>query len=223
MNKNKIIKTIFKLAIIVLVIASLAVGAYFLLKVLGFTTQDDIIRLRNQLGDSILFWLVIGALQVFQVIFIPVSNQIITIPVAVVFHEELWKVFLTSWIAIWLATMILYFIGRWGGQKILNWVLGDQEQVNKCASWLNRGWIFYPLCMLLPLPDDIVTCLAGVAKFKFYFVCACSLFTRAIDVACSVWGFGYLTRFWWGWIILCVGVIILGLTTLLFWRRYGKK
>ena len=228
MNKQKVIKLILKCLLLVVILGSIAISVYLILKACGFTTAEDYQALRDRLGDSVWLWIIVGALQVIQVIFIPITNQIITVPCALVFNNELWKVWLTSWISIWLATMILYGIGRWGGKKLLKWILSDEEQTEKCANWLKRGWIFYPLGMLLPLPDDIVTTLAGTAKMNFWFVALCSLLTRAIDTACSVYGWGFLTRFWWGWIILAVGIALLGIATLLFWkiekkRSYGQR
>ena len=76
--------------------------------------------------------------------------------------------------------------------------------------------------MLLPLPDDIITTLAGTAKMKFWFVLICSFITRGIDTACSVYGFGWLARYWWGWIILALGIIALFTLTFLLWL-YDKK
>ena len=151
-------------------------------------------------------------------IFIPITNQIITVPLALVFNNELWKVWITSWISIWLATLILYWIGRLGGKKVLAWILNDEEQTERCTKWLNKGWIFYPICMLLPLPDDVITTLAGTAKMKFWFVAICAFITRGIDTACSVYGFGYLAKFWWGWIILGIGIVILFVLTFLLWK-----
>ena len=221
--KNKVIKIVIKSLIVVSIFALIAVGMYFLLKALGFTTQEDFIRLRDSLGDSIVFWLVIGLLQIIQVIFIPLSNQLITVPVALMFPtSELWKVWLTSWISIWIATMILYFVGRYAGKKVLNWILSDKEQTEKCANFLKRGWIFYPLGMLLPLPDDIITILAGTSKMNFWFVLICSCLTRLVDTACSVYGWGFLTRYWWGWIIMSIGFILLGLMTFLFYKWQKK-
>lgn len=223
MKKKQIISIILKSLLIIAIFAVLAVSTYFILRACGFTTKEDFVRLRNDLGDTIWLWIIIGAFQIVQVIFIPISNQIITVPCALVFNDELWKVWLTSWISIWLATLILYVLGRWGGEKILKWLLKDKEQVNRCTRFINRGWIFFPLGMLLPLPDDIVTVLAGTGKMKFWFVAVCSLFTRAIDTAVSVWGWGYLTRYWWGWIILAVGIVLLGIGTWLFWRIQRKR
>lgn len=222
--KKKIIKIILKSLLIISILAVIGVSAFFILKACGFTTADDFIRLRDQLGDSIWFWLIVAALQIVQVIFIPVSNQLITVPLALCFPiEELWKVFLCSWLSIWLATMILYLIGRAGGGKLLNWLLGDKEQTEKCSNFLKRGWMFYPLGMLLPLPDDIITVLAGTAKMNLWFILICSLITRAIDVACSVFGFGILTKYWWGYIL--IGLFFVGLAgvSVLFFVREKKK
>ena len=212
--KWSIIKTI----IVLLIVVAIAVGTYFILRACGFTTTEDFLALRDKMGDNIFFWIVIGLLQIVQVIFIPITNQIITVPCALVFNNELWKVWITSWFSIWIATLILYWIGRVGGKAVLKWILNDEEQTERCSNWLNRGWVFYPICMLLPLPDDVVTTLAGTAKMKFLFVAICSFITRGIDTACSVYGFGYLAKFWWGWIILGIGIVGLFLMTFFLWK-----
>lgn len=223
--KNKVLKIIIKSLVIVAVLAVIGVGAFFLLRACGFTTAEDFVRLRDELGDNFVFWIIVALLQIIQVIFIPVSNQIITVPLALCFPiEELWKVFLCSWLSIWVATLILYIIGRFGGNKILNWLLGDKEQTEKCSNFLKRGWMFYPLGMLLPLPDDIITVLAGTGKMNFAFVLICSLLTRAVDVACSVFGLGILTKYWWGYILIGLFfAALLGVSIILFIREKKKK
>ena len=223
MKKKRIISVVLKSLLILTIFAALAVGVYFVLRACGFATKEDFVRLRDSLGDTIWIWFIIGALQIVQVIFIPISNQVITVPCALVFNDQLLWVWITSWISIWIATLILYALGRWGGEKILNWLLKDKEQVNRCTKFINRGWIFYPLGMLLPLPDDVVTVLAGTGKMKFWFVALVTFLTRGIDTACSVYGWGFLTRYWWGWIILAVGIIILGVLTIVFWKWQKHK
>lgn len=223
--KNKIVKLILKSLLIISILAVIGVSAFFILRACGFTTAEDFINLRNKLGDSFVFWLIVSLLQIVQVIFIPVSNQIITVPLALCFPiNELWKVFLCSWLSIWVATLILYAIGRFGGGKLLNWLLGDKEQTEKCSNFLKRGWMFYPLGMLLPLPDDIITVLAGTGKMNFWFILGCSFITRAIDVACSVFGLGILTKYWWGYILIGLFfVALIGVSVILFVREKKKN
>ena len=217
--KSSIIKTIIVIAILV----AIAVGVYFILRACGFTKAEDYIALKNKFGDSVVFWLIVGLLEIVQVIFVPLTNQIITVPVAIVFNDELWKVWLTAWISIWLATLILYWIGRVGGPKLLKWILNDKEQVEKCTNFLNRGWIFYPIGMLLPLPDDVITTLAGTAKMNFFFVAICSFFTRALDTAFSVFLYGYAVKHPWLWIVIILGTIGLFVLTFFLWKHDQKK
>lgn len=217
--KSSIIKTIIVIAILV----AIAVGVYFILRACGFTKAEDYIALKNKFGDSVVFWLIVGLLEIVQVIFVPLTNQIITVPVAMVFNDELWKVWLTAWISIWLATLILYWIGRVGGPKLLKWILNDKEQVKKCTNFLNRGWIFYPIGMLLPLPDDVITTLAGTAKMNFFFVAICSFFTRALDTAFSVFLYGYAVKHPWLWIVIILGTIGLFVLTFFLWKHDQKK
>lgn len=217
--KSSIIKTVIVIAILV----AIAVGVYFILRACGFTKAEDYIALKNKFGDSVVFWLIVGLLEIVQVIFVPLTNQIITVPVAMVFNDELWKVWLTAWISIWLATLILYWIGRVGGPKLLKWILNDKEQVEKCTNFLNRGWIFYPIGMILPLPDDVITTLAGTAKMNFFFVAICSFFTRALDTAFSVFLYGYAVKHPWLWIVIILGTIGLFVLTFFLWKHDQKK
>lgn len=222
--KRKILKIILKALIVVAIIGAIAGISYLVLRLCGFTTVEDFTRLRDELGDTFGFWAIITALQVFQVVFLPITNQIITVPIAILFNNELWKVFLSSWIGIFIGTIILFFIGRFGGDKLLSWVLSDKESAKKCEDWLKQGKAFYVAGMVIPfLPDDLLTTLAGTSKYNFFFVLMVSAVTRGICTAFSVWGFGYLTQFWWGWIILIVGLIALLGATFLIWKWQQNK
>ena len=222
--KRKITKIILKALIVIAIIGAIAGIGYLILRLCGFTTVEDFTRLRNELGDTFGFWAIITALQVFQVVFLPITNQIITVPIAILFNNELWKVFLSSWLGIFIGTIILYFIGRFGGGKLLSWILSDKESAEKCENWMRKGKAFYVAGMLIPfLPDDLLTTIAGTSKYKFLFVLVVSAITRGICTTFSVWGFGYLTQFWWGWIILVFGLIALLGATFLIWKWQQKK
>lgn len=217
-------KIILKSLLVIAIIAAIAGIGYLILRLCGFTTVEDFTRLRDNIGDTFWFWAIITALQVFQVVFLPITNQIITVPIAILFSNELWKVFLSSWIGIFIGTIILYFIGRFGGGKILSWILSDKENAKKCEDWMKRGKAFYVSGMLIPfIPDDILSTLAGTAKYNFFFVLLVSGITRGICTAFSVWGFGYLTQFWWGWIILIGGLVILLALTFFIWKGTNNK
>lgn len=224
MKRKKILKTIGKFALLILVLGIIALGTYFILRACGFTTKEDFIKLRDNVGENIWFWGIIVLLQVVQVVFIPISNQIITVPVALLFNNELWKVFLASWLGIVIGTIILYFIGRFGGKKLLNWLLSDKEQADRCVNWLKKGKAFYLVGMFIGfIPDDILTTLAGTSKYNFWYVLVVSIVSRGVCCALSVWGFGYLTHYWWGWLILGVGLSLILLLTIFLIKREKKQ
>lgn len=216
----KIIKPLLKSLSLGIGVGLIALLTFFILKWCGFSTADDFIRLRDQLGSSFLLWLIVALLQMVQVIFIPISNQIITVPIALVFSDELLKVFLASFSGIVAGSIVLYIIGRFGGGKLLSWVLGDKEKADNLTKKLTKTKYFYPVAMLIPfIPDDILSVLAGTCRFNFFYVIIITTITRAICVAASVWGFGYLTQFWWGWMILGIGGVLLLVATLILWKR----
>lgn len=220
-NWKYIGKTIGKAAIVAGILTSIVTLAYFILKWCGFTDME---LLRESLGNTVWLYVAICLLQTFQVVFIPISNQIITIPACLVFKDHLAMVFLASWAGIELGTIILYFLGRYGGKKVIAWVLSDKKKADKCSEWLNKGNWLYPIGMLIPfLPDDILTTLAGTAKYNFWYVLGVSLVTRGICVACSVWGFGCLMQHWWGWIIMGAGAMLLLAVTIILFRITSKK
>lgn len=198
MKKRQVYMTIGKFVLIISIIAVIAVSTYFILRACGFTTVEDFTNLRNQLGDSIWFWAIIVGLQVIQVVFIPISNSLISAPIAVLFSNELWKVFLSSWIGICIGTVILYFIGKYAGGKLLNFVLGDREKANKLKGFMLQGKAFFIIGDLIPvIPNDVLTVLAGMSGYSFTFTFIVTLITRAVCVATTVWLFGYMTTYPW--------------------------
>lgn len=214
---KKIWKPILKTLAALAVLAAIMAAAYLVLRLCGLT---DMNKLREDLGDTVWLYVAIGALQAVQVVFIPVSNQIITVPACLAFPDRLLYVFLASWMGVEAGTIALYFIGKYGGKRMIGWILGDKEKAETCSRWIKKAGWAYPIGMLIPfLPDDILTTLAGTAKFGFWYVLGVSLATRGICTAATVWGFGYLTRFWWGWVILAAaGAALVAVTVILFKR-----
>lgn len=183
MKKRKVLK----IALIVAVLAVIVGIAWYLMKKLDFQ------KLSDTFGNSFIFWLIITLLQVIQVVFIPISNQIITIPMVVMFPDKLLYVYLSSWIGITMGSIILYFIGRYGGVKIVAWVLGDKDKANNLSVKMNKTKFFYPIGMLIPvIPDDVLSTLAGMSKFNFLYVLLVTVITRGICVATSVFSIGLL-------------------------------
>lgn len=221
-KKNK--KIILKALLIIAIIGAIAGTTYGILYACGFTSVEKFRELRDKLGDSLGFWAIIVALQIVQVVLIPISNQIISVPVAILFNNELWKVFVSSFIGVEIGTIILYFIGRFGGEKILGFILSDKEKVKHTQEFMRKGKSFYPIGMLIfIIPDDILTTLAGSAKYNFLYVLIVSFLTRAVCVATSVFGFGFIPKYPWIIAPLIIGLGLIVFFTIYFFRKELKK
>jgi uncharacterized membrane protein YdjX (TVP38/TMEM64 family) len=209
-------KEALKILLIIAIYAVIGVSSYFILRACGLTDMD---ALRTRLGDSFWTYFCIFWLQVFQVVFIPLSNQLITIPASIAFGDRLFYVFLSSWLGISAGTVILYWIGRCGGSRFINWITSDKEKTARCVAFLKNGRAFYPVGMLLSfIPDDILTTVAGMSGYNFWYVMAVTLVTRAVCVACTVFGYGFLIQYWWGWLILILGTAAVGVLTWLAFK-----
>lgn len=185
-NKKNIKKLVLKVLMLVGIIGTIAGITYGILYACGFTTVDKFIELRNELGDSLLFWGIIVALQVIQSVFIPISNSLISFPVSMIFADEVWKVFLSSFTGIFIGNVILYFIGRFSGGKLLKFVIGDEEKADKFKGIMKDSKAFYLLGGVIPLiPSDVLNVIAGICKYNAWFVIVATFITRAICVGAT--------------------------------------
>lgn len=217
-------KVFLKFLLVIGIIAVIAVSTYFLLRAFGFTTVQDFIQLRDWLDDSILFWLIIVLLQIVQVVFIPISNSLISAPIAVIFSNELWKVFLSSWIGISIGTIFLYFIGKYAGGSLLNFVLGDKNKAERLKGFMLQSKAFFVIGDVIPvIPNDVLTVLAGMSGYGFWFTLIVTLITRAICVATTVWIFGYITTYPWIIAILICLIIFMIFAGIYVTKRSIRK
>lgn len=221
---KKTLKSIGRICILIAIVAGIAVPSYLIMRHLGLTEPSKFAEFRERMGDSMAFWMAVWGIETLQIMLVPISNQMLAAVLALLFpSDQLWKVMVCSTAAIWTATMMMYLIGRFGGKKALGWILGDKETADRCASFVKRGWYFYPICMILPLPDDVIAVLAGTSRMNIWFIALSSLLTNALDAAIAVYGIGLLNKHWWGWPIAISILIALGIGTWLLFRRERRR
>lgn len=193
--KNNKWKVIGKFALIIAVLGAIAGTTYGILYACGFTSVDKFIELKNNLGDSLLFWGIIVALQIIQSVFIPISNSLISFPVSMIFADEVWKVFLSSFTGIFIGNVILYFIGRFSGGKLLKFVIGDEKKAENFKTIMKDSKAFYLLGGVCPLiPSDVLNVIAGVCKYNAWFVIVATFITRAICVSVTCYLAGSIAQ-----------------------------
>lgn len=221
-------KSILKLLLLVVCLGAICVGAYFILKALKL---DDIDTLREVVNNGAWGVIIYILLQVFQVIFIPINTTIFTVPAIILFGPV--KAFFVSWIGCSLGSIVMFILGRYGGSKLLKWIVGE-EKAEHYANALGKTKFILPIFLLVPIfPDDILCASAGLAKINMIYFIIVITVTRAIDTACTCFIGASMVQSTLGIVLLCIFVaIMLGVSIILtkkqdkienwFVRRFTK-
>lgn len=179
MNKSKILKPI----LIILGYISIMVVVWLLLK---YFKLDNITTLKTICNNGPIGTLLFVTLQIIQVVFLPLNSIIFTVPAIIIFGPL--KAFLISYVGITIGSIIMFFVGRYGGLKIMSMLVGSNKAMHY-ANTLGKGKLLLPLFLLIAIfPDDILCVSAGLSNINFCYFFVVILITRAIDliVTCFV-------------------------------------
>lgn len=210
-------KTIIRFVVLALIIGAVCTGVYFLLKAFGL---DDLETLRGIVNQGVWGVLIYIVLQIVQVIFIPINTTIFTVPAIILFGPK--KAFLISWVGCALGSIVMFFIARFGGHKLLKWLVGE-EKATKYSNILGKGKFLLPLFLLIPIfPDDIMCASAGISNFNPIYFCVVVAITRGIDTACTCFIGASLAKSPIGIAILCVFIAIMLVLSILL-TKYRDK
>ncbi len=210
---KKFLKIVLKLFITLLGIAGLVSIVFFILKKTGALDKiDDVTDLKNTI-KSYGIWsrLFFFALQFLQVTFIPLPSALTTLAGTIVFGPL--QSFLISVVAIFLGSLLAFFIGKKFGKPLVKWIVG--EDFDKLESKLSKGKYMFFLMLLFPLfPDDTLCLLAGASNMTYRFFINCVLIARPISIFCLCFvGSGSIVPFsGWGipvWIVMLLSLAFL--------------
>lgn len=177
---NQTKKSFLKLFVATVGVVAICVGAYLLLKLLKL---DDIATLQKICNNNIWGAVIFILLQIFQVVFLPIGNLAFTVPGAIIFGAT--KGFFITWIGVGIGSVIMYYVGRYGGGKLLNWIVG-KEKGEHYKKIIAQGKYLLPALLLIPIfPDDIVCASAGMAKINAVYFWILIFITRGIDTFCT--------------------------------------
>ena len=113
----------------------------------------------------------------------PINSIIFVIPAIIVFGAI--KAFVLCYVGLIIGSIIMFFIGRIGGIKILSWIVGKDKAL-KYKFVLGKGKFMLPIFMLLAIiPDDLLCVSAGLSNIDFGYFLLVILATRGIDLACT--------------------------------------
>jgi uncharacterized membrane protein YdjX (TVP38/TMEM64 family) len=160
---------IFKLAVIIAVVAVFTLGCFFLFKSLGLLDGGTASSKLSQGG----FWvyLIFIALFVVQAVclcMVP-GNTTTFIGIAWLVFDNFWIVLFICVLGVWLSGIALFFVGRFGGRHVIYWLFG-KEQVDKKLDWVTqKGSNALPAFFLIPfMPNDMVCMVCGMSRLRFW-------------------------------------------------------
>jgi uncharacterized membrane protein YdjX (TVP38/TMEM64 family) len=131
-----------------------------------------------------------------------------------VLFPDPWVAFLFSYLCVIISSASLYIIGRKGGYKVCEKMLGKEDCEKSLELLRTRGTVYFPLMMLFPIfPDDALVMVAGVTKMKLSWFIPSIVLCRGVGAATIVFGISIIPfeRFTsvYDWIIL--------ITVCVFW------
>lgn len=219
-NKATILKLLaFLLVIVVISLITLAIlfatdvlrydgGFVFNSHILGgFTGKwyGFIMLMLIQIGLSILLCAIPGVAAAFVML----STQVL-------YDGRPWLAFLFSYSCVIVGSTILYIIGRVGGYRICEKMLGKEDCEKSLELLRTRGTVYFPLMMLFPIfPDDALVMIAGTTRMKLSWFIPSILVCRGFGAATIIFGMEIIPfdRFTgpYDWIIL--------ITVCFFWIK----
>ena len=225
-NKKEKIKKIIRLAIALLVIISISVGFYYLFQALGITDVNTLKEWTVSLGGW--FYVVFLLLQIVVTTllsFVPVAS-LSFIAFGTQLFENPWIAFLICFTGVILSSILMDFIGRFGGSKLIKFLIGEDDYNEAAGLVQEKGMVYVPVMYLLPMfPDDAICMVVGATKMNFWVHLLEIVLCRGIGCATIVFGvtilpeelMSNLRAFNWGYIGEHLFEYIEMLTVIVFW------
>lgn len=172
-----------KIALVLLGVVALSIGAYFILRACGITSIDGLRELISSCGAW--GWVVYIALFIVCTIllcFVPGTSATF-IAVAIVLFGA-WQAFAISTISVFCSSSIMFLIGNTLGEKVAGKLVG-QKELKKAQDLIDtKSKIFLPLMFLFPaFPDDALCMAAGMTKMKYWYFALIVLICRTTGIA----------------------------------------
>lgn len=217
-NKKKLLS----LVIILAAIGAISVLSLLLLSAFGIVSfEGGELNLNHDLFDDFMNswygWVILIALQVFItgfLCFIPGASMAFILLIQT-FFAVAWKAFALAFTGVILSSVTMYLIGRIGGYRICEKLLGE-EDCKKASDLLNhKGVVYFPLMMMFPIfPDDALVMIAGTLRMSMKWFIPSIVVGRGIGVAAIIFGLSSIPYdsfttpgHWIGFIATC-GILV---------------
>ena len=162
-------------------------------------------------------------IQFAQATFIPIPAMITTIAGSVIFGPTI--AMITSLVAILLASIVSFFIGRLLGEKVVSWIIGKSACEKYSKLLYDKGKYLFFLMQVFPFfPDDILCLVAGMTtmSFRFFFITMLIARPLAIIPTCYLGGGTVIPYSGWGLVVWGILIILMIVLFILSYKYQNK-
>ena len=192
-------KLIINIAFIVAILLAISIITLLILTAFGVVSFEDGIVFNPKLFDSFknswYGWIIFILFQTILTILLSpipgVSMALIILCTQV--YENSWEAFIFAFSSVMLSSFVMYLIGKFGGYKICEKILGEEDCEKSLKLLSNKGAVYFPVMMMMPLfPDDALVMIAGTMKMKLGWFIPSIVVGRGIGIATIVFGFNLI-------------------------------
>lgn len=189
-SKEKM-KKFLKIIIVLLVLASISVGLYFVLQHFGLTDINLLKGLLKKAGPwAIIVYILLRVACTIFLSFMPACSMIFDLLSLAAFdYLPPILIFLICLASVVLTSVVMDLIGRFGGNKAIIKILGKEEYEEAKDLIQEKGMVYVPVMYLLPIfPDDAICMVSGATKMNFWVHLIEIILCRGIGCATIIFG-----------------------------------
>lgn len=189
-SKEKL-KKYLKIAIVLLVIASISIILYFVLRHFGFTDVDVLKGFLQKAGGwAIIVYIVLRVSFTIFLSFMPACSMLFDLLSLAAFdYLPPFAIFGICFASVVLTSVVMDLIGRFGGNKAIVKILGKEDYEEAKDLVQEKGMVYVPVMYLLPIfPDDAICMVSGATKMNFWVHLLEIILCRGIGCATVIFG-----------------------------------
>lgn len=189
-SKEKL-KKYLKILVVLLVIAGISVGLYFLLKHFGYTDIDKLKSFLQKTGPwAILTYIALRVVLTIFLSFMPAASMMFDLlSLATFSYLPPPLIFLICFASVVITSIVMDLIGRFGGNKAIVKILGQEDYDEAKDLVQEKGMVYVPVMYLLPIfPDDAICMVSGATKMNFWVHLLEIILCRGIGCATIIFG-----------------------------------
>lgn len=189
-SKEKV-KKYLKILVVLLIVAGISVGLYFLLRHFGYTDVDKLKGLLQKTGPwAIIVYIALRVVMTVFLSFMPACSMMFDLlSLATFSYLPAPVIFLICFASVVITSVVMDLIGRFGGNKAIVKILGKEDYDEAKGLIQEKGMVYVPVMYLLPIfPDDAICMVSGATKMNFWVHLLEIILCRGIGCATVIFG-----------------------------------